>query len=102
MSGADINDLRCEALTGGIDKVESYLEKIVQHITIHDTRHATDSPLKKRRIEMTSEKQVRLGPLLQLAVQDHPYKPRSQTTTRFPLWLMKISVIIKGVTLIMK
>ena len=34
----------------------------MQHITVNDSRHATDSPPKKRRIETTSETQVRPGP----------------------------------------
>ena len=47
MLDADINDLRYEALAGRINKVESYLKKIVQHITVSDSRHATVSPSKK-------------------------------------------------------
>ena len=44
MSDADMNDLRFEALTSRINKVESYLEEIVHHITISDSRHVTVSP----------------------------------------------------------
>ena len=44
MSDADMNDLRFEALTSRINKVESYLEEIVHHITINDSRHVTVSP----------------------------------------------------------
>ena len=62
MSDADINDLRFEALTSRINKVESYLEKIVHHITVNDSRHATVSPSKKRRVETTTETQVRSRP----------------------------------------
>ena len=62
MLEVDINDLRYEALASSINKVESYLEKIVQHITVNDSRHATESSPKKRRIETTSETQVRPGP----------------------------------------
>ena len=62
MSDADMNDLRFEALTNKINKVESYLEKIVHHITINDSRHATVSPSKKRRVETTTETRVRSRP----------------------------------------
>ena len=62
MSDADINDLRYEALAGRINKVESYLEKIVQHITVNDSRHATVSTSKKRRVETNFETQVKPRP----------------------------------------
>ena len=92
MSEADINDLRYEALAGRINKVESYLEKIVQHIS----RHPTDSPPKRRRIEMTSETQVRPRPTPAAGCAG------SQMMTGLPLWRMKILVIMKSMTLIMK
>ena len=44
MSDADMSDLRFEALTSGINKVESYLEETVHHITVNDSRHVTVSP----------------------------------------------------------
>ena len=62
MSDADINNLRFEALTSRINKVESYLEKLVHHITVNDSRHATVSPSKKRSVETTTETQVRSRP----------------------------------------
>ena len=62
MSEADINDSRHEALAGRIDKVKSYLEKIVQHITVNDNRYATDTLPKTRRVETTTETQVRPRP----------------------------------------
>ena len=62
MLDTDINDLRYETLTGRINKVERYLKKIVQHITVNDSRHATVSPSKKCRVETTSETQVRPRP----------------------------------------
>ena len=43
-----------------------------------------------------------LGPLLQLVVQNRTYKLRTQMTTQFPFWRMKISVIKKSKTLVMK
>ena len=43
MSDADISDLTFEALTSRINKVESYLEEIVHHITVNDSRHVTVS-----------------------------------------------------------
>ena len=62
MSDENINDLRYEALAGRINKVESYLEKIVQHITVNDSRHTTVSTSKKRKVETTSEYQVKPRP----------------------------------------
>ena len=62
MSDADMNDLRFEALTSRINKVESYLEEIVHHITVNDSRHVTVSPPKKRKVETTTETQVRSRP----------------------------------------
>ena len=44
MADADMNDLRFKALASRINKVESYLEEIVHHITINDSRHVTVSP----------------------------------------------------------
>ena len=77
MLEADIDDLRYEALAGRINKVESYLEKIVQHITIHDSRHATHFP-KNAGSRRPLKLRLGLGPLLQPAVQD--------MATRSPLW----------------
>ena len=57
-----MNDLRFEALTSRINKVESYLEEIVHHITVNDSRHVTVSPPKKRKVETTTETQVRSRP----------------------------------------
>ena len=62
MLDADMNDLRFEALTSRINKVESYLEEIVHHITVNDSRHATVSPPKKRKVKTTTETQVRSRP----------------------------------------
>ena len=49
-----MNDLRFEALTSRINKVESYLEEILHHITV--------SPPKKRKVDTTTEAQVRSRP----------------------------------------
>ena len=68
MLDADMNDLRFEALTSRINKVESYLEEIVHHITVNDGRQVTVSPPKKRKVETTTETQVRSRPLLRLVV----------------------------------
>ena len=62
MSDADMNDLRFEALTSRINKVESYLEEIVHHITVNDSRHVTASPPKKCKFETTTETQVMSRP----------------------------------------
>ena len=62
VSDAGMNDLRFEALISRINKVESYLEEIVHHITINDSRCVTVSPPKKRKVEMTTETQVRSRP----------------------------------------
>ena len=62
MSDAEMNDLRSEALTSRINKVESYLEEIVHHITVNDSRHVTVSPPKKRKVETTTETQIRFRP----------------------------------------
>ena len=63
MSEAGITDLRYETLASRLNKVESYLEKIVQPIAVNDSRHATVSPPKKKhRVETTSETQVRPRP----------------------------------------
>ena len=62
MSDADMNDLRFEALTSRINKVERYLEEIVHHITVNDSRHVTVFPPKKRKVETTTETQVRSRP----------------------------------------
>ena len=101
MSEADINDLRYEALAGRINKVESYLENVVQHITIDDSRHAIDSPPKSAGSRRPLKLRLGLSLLLQ-AVQDRTYKPRLQMTTRFQLCWIKILVIIKSMMLIMK
>ena len=102
MSDADMNDLRFEALTSRINKVESYLEEIVHHITVNDSRHVTVSPPKKRKVERPLKLRLGLGPLPQLVVQNRTYKLRTQMMTQFPFWWMKISVIKKSKTLVMK
>ena len=56
------DDLRFEALTSRINKVESYLEEIAHHITANDSRHVTVSPPKKRKNDTTTEAQVRSTP----------------------------------------
>ena len=62
MSDADMNELRFEALTSRVNKIESYLEEIVHHIVVNDSRHVTVSPPKKRKVETTTETQVRSRP----------------------------------------
>ena len=102
MSDADMNDLRFKAVTSRINKVESYLEEIVHRITVNDSRHVTVSPPKKRKVDTTTEAQVRSRPTPAVGCAELYIQTEDPNDDTVSVWRMKISVIKKSKTLVMK